>query len=519
MIVLTPIRYFGEIKIWYFGYVFQLAVIIAFALTGHENYALWSYLILKIIFAQLEYKSDSVIAYLVFSISILIPISLIWLGWDWIYLMHGIGVLFFILGYSLGEEWMLLFMCVLIPGNFTWIYGPHDCISIFWLIIYFESGVLVNKIKEKSCFSIVNMALLLSVTITSYFFTEEYFEMAYSIVLVFVILAEYLLISPTQYNDMLEFFEMGIFLFNFIILLAGIYTYFTLFWIFIIFQFAVVFVEVANRPKYLSDLFDTTLGLILSWNTLDLARLVLCFCWAYLNFYSQTNNSMEIILIALTFVRGLTAFRCFNGTRYYVHLIMSSIRDIKFFLVIFFYSTISFGVISSYTNGNAEFSFQNSLITAYDMNLGNFSHTEDFSLGYFVFLCASIINVIIMLNLLISVLANSFENFKTIAAEIDFMEMADVLTEIEGLMIFRRSNSISKYFFVCDSDKKAAGEEGNAKIDEMSKKVDNGFEALEELGERIGNIEKSNSNTENTISEMNAKIDSLLELLKKDSQN
>ena len=74
----------------------------------------------------------------------------------------------------------------------------------------------------------------------------------------------------------------------------------------------------------------------------------------------------------------------------------------------------------------------------YDLNIGAVSHSNTFDMNYVSFLISTVINVIIMLNLLISILGDSFDRFQVIAPEIDFLEMAQTLTEFETLMFWRR---------------------------------------------------------------------------------
>ena len=45
-------------------------------------------------------------------------------------------------------------------------------------------------------------------------------------------------------------------------------------------------------------------------------------------------------------IRGLTGFKAFDKTRYYIKLILQSLDDIKYFLIIFVYTTICFGLLS-----------------------------------------------------------------------------------------------------------------------------------------------------------------------------
>ena len=183
---------------------------------------------------------------------------------------------------------------------------------------------------------------------------------------------------------------------------------------------------------------------------------VLQLCFSYLFLYycllNKTNTSIEYSLLILLFFRGLTGFRCFSGTRYYVRLVLNSVKDISSFIFIFFYSTLAFGAISSLHNN--DFSFENLWIKSYDLNLNVFDANES-SLAYLIFFFATIINVFVMLNLLISILGDSFERFQLSALEIDYIEMVDVIREIEILIIWNRFPCVNYenekgYLIVCD---------------------------------------------------------------------
>ena len=66
---------------------------------------------------------------------------------------------------------------------------------------------------------------------------------------------------------------------------------------------------------------------------------------------------------------------------------------------------------------------------------------------------ATVINVIIVLNLLVSILGNSYDKFTTEAEEIGNREMADLVIEIETMMFWKRNQSKKQYLQVCDETK------------------------------------------------------------------
>jgi hypothetical protein len=148
------------------------------------------------------------------------------------------------------------------------------------------------------------------------------------------------------------------------------------------------------------------------------------------------------------------------------------------------YSTISFGIISGiYRN---DFQVQDIWISSYYVNLGDFSNQQNkIDLTYLSFVAATIVNVIIMLNLLISILGDSFDKFQLSAQQIDCMEMTSALVEVESMMFFRRNREDTGMFLVvCDIAPKMKKEwEGKIivirnEIEEIQNRVREGLEMV-----------------------------------------
>ncbi|OMJ88813.1 hypothetical protein SteCoe_9203 [Stentor coeruleus] len=216
------------------------------------------------------------------------------------------------------------------------------------------------------------------------------------------------------------------------------------------------------------------------WNIIDIGRISLCVAWVILRVLKLDNYSeFQIItwfMVLLNFFRGLSCFRAFDMTRYYTRLIIKAAFDSISFLTIFFYSTLAFGVMyyatvmDNYTN----FTIWK---VPYELNMGNFNNTDDFTLEYMTFIMASIINVIIILNLLISILGDSFEAFQTEAEHIDCLEMAEFCKELETLMFWKRNFNEKRFMQRCQDvqldDKKNWEGRLNAIFDMMQEIKDN----------------------------------------------
>ena len=190
------------------------------------------------------------------------------------------------------------------------------------------------------------------------------------------------------------------------------------------------------------------------WNIIDLFRVTICFVWILIDVYIGESEVVWVsyIMVSFNFLRGLTGFRAFDKTRFYVRLITRAFIDTIPFIIIFFYTTLFFGMLY-WTSGT---SYRNDVFvdvwkTAFEANMGNFTNSDQADLNFLYFMFTSVINVIIILNLLISILGDSYERFQTEAVEIGNLEMVELILEIETLMFWRRQKNIRSFPQVCDA--------------------------------------------------------------------
>jgi hypothetical protein len=119
-------------------------------------------------------------------------------------------------------------------------------------------------------------------------------------------------------------------------------------------------------------------------------------------------------------------------------------------MVIFLYTTLAFGLLNSIDN-TKEITLEQIWIWSFDLDLGDVNHNSVFNIRYIIFFAASVVNVIIMLNLLISILGDSFDRFQVSATESDYMEMTDCIYEIECIMFWNRNRNESFPLLIWDS--------------------------------------------------------------------
>ena len=179
----------------------------------------------------------------------------------------------------------------------------------------------------------------------------------------------------------------------------------------------------------------------LSLGTIGYIRSCIVFRWISDQFISKDSKYVTYGLISLIMIEGLSVFRCFKPTRYYIRLILNSIQDVLPFIIIFLYTTFSFGTILSVYK---DVSMSEIWINTYDINIGLGLHSSSFDKDYVLFLIASIINFFIVLNLLISILGDSFDHFQVNADIIDLLEMAEAISGVETIASFKELEDFSK---------------------------------------------------------------------------
>jgi hypothetical protein len=135
----------------------------------------------------------------------------------------------------------------------------------------------------------------------------------------------------------------------------------------------------------------------------------------YLDYFRDTYINMPIlnwVVVLLSIVRGITGFRAFTMTRYYIGLILVSAKKITSFVIIFIYTTLSYGLlrlvamnekVELYTIWHESFLLVAGKTDKFE--------SENLDLLTITFIFAVFLNVILMLNMIISILGDSVDEF------------------------------------------------------------------------------------------------------------
>ena len=115
-----------------------------------------------------------------------------------------------------------------------------------------------------------------------------------------------------------------------------------------------------------------------------------------------------------------------------VRLLSEVINDMQVFFIILSYSTLAFTFIL-YLN-EAKLRFGQYLTVSYRLNLGDFNTDFEKPFDWTIFFFATVINPLIMLNLLISIMGNTYARVKEGNDIANFQELTEMILEIEKLI-------------------------------------------------------------------------------------
>ena len=209
------------------------------------------------------------------------------------------------------------------------------------------------------------------------------------------------------------------------------------------------------------------------WNYVDIVRAGSCIVWILMSLERPDVSVFGMIVAGLCFLRGLTHFRAFSGTRYYVRMVLDVIKEASTFIILLFYTTFAFGILYSIASYPQILSPQAAWQSAYELNMGHIDLSHTNSLQWSCFMLASLVNVIVMLNLLVSILGDAFEKVQARNVEADVREMIETVLEYESLMVWRRTCGEKQFLQVCSEGFQEEVEEDQWKgrADAIKKKV------------------------------------------------
>lgn len=159
------------------------------------------------------------------------------------------------------------------------------------------------------------------------------------------------------------------------------------------------------------------------------------------------ENTQRVIISIVTlfmWLKFLYFFRLFDSTSYLIRIIVTVIIDMQNFFIVLVSMTIGFGnaflILSLGNPEGSQFTtgYINSILYVYQMTLGAFDTTAfgDVAptLVWVLFLLVTVFVMIILLNLLIAIISDSYANVSAAAEQAKYQERASMISENNHLI-------------------------------------------------------------------------------------
>ena len=192
------------------------------------------------------------------------------------------------------------------------------------------------------------------------------------------------------------------------------------------------------------------------WNYIDLSRVGFFYVFMILIIgYEYHCEWVLIVLVVLSWVRGITIFALFNDTRYMIQLIWEVIVDIIPFAIVIMYSIIAFFFINLaveedlHAEGN-RLDMVMRLIQSYFDSIGKVNYDDYNKMQILLVISSSAFNLIIMMNLLISILRTTYSRVNDNSKIENFKQMTELIIESESLMVTKRNLHKKTFLHICE---------------------------------------------------------------------
>ncbi|CDW80622.1 wd-40 repeat protein [Stylonychia lemnae] len=181
------------------------------------------------------------------------------------------------------------------------------------------------------------------------------------------------------------------------------------------------------------------------WNYTD----TIAFIFLYIGIIMSLSEENNITVFCLL-LRGMSHFRIFSSLRYFINMIIEIIKDMASFSIILVYWIVGFSLMfylfsfekeygreDSFDIDASSLNFLDSLQFTYKLSFGDFD-TEEFTVQQWIlFIISTFFIPLVLFNLIIAVMGDTYDRVQTSAASVDLKEQAKLVLEVEGLLNFK----------------------------------------------------------------------------------
>ena len=319
------------------------------------------------------------------------------------------------------------------------------------------------------------------------------------------------LLLQTKWQEVRMYLYFQASLFLIYLILISVYTVFfmnarsflfPIFFMNLIFLGYEIFQMYAGRRLYWEDI----------WNYLDISRCILVVCYCFFNFTNEISDSdrgsVLVVINLLSWIRGINYFRLFHNTRTMVNLIKEACQDIISFLIIYWYLNIAFGFIYFALESAESDMITDYIVEAYKLTFADYDTTEYDLLEWIVFFISTMANTLIMLNLLICILFDTYDKVKALSVIADRKEIAQLVLEGEVTMFFNRNSERKKRYLHA-----ALGQEIEKDVDPVEVRLKSIKRDVRKVVGYAREVKENSDDTNQKVKELEKKINDMNDAL------
>lgn len=247
-------------------------------------------------------------------------------------------------------------------------------------------------------------------------------------------------------------------------------------------------------------------------NAIDVVRGVLCAAWSVQILFTQQHKYFTLAVVAFCFLRGFTYFRSFKMTRIFVFTTLAVVREMYSFLIILWYSVFAFGILNGVM-------LQTDALTSawkegFNLLMGNVDNSSYGFVEWAVFASANVTNIVIMLNLLVSILGEAYAKTQMSVREHDLHLQLDLIIEYESMMFWRKhTTSVSTALVTCRLAETNEGEEWQGQILQITNNIKS---TIRETNQKLITLDEQTGNRLKAVeTRLDKRLDALDEQVRK----
>ena len=162
----------------------------------------------------------------------------------------------------------------------------------------------------------------------------------------------------------------------------------------------------------------------------------------------EYNKYLLCVIIILSWGRFISVFRIFSATRYLIRIIIEVIKDMIPFMLILSTGTLAIGLLFYEIEGNKR-DIISCILQSYRIAYGDYDVENYTNEKWVVFIAATVINPLIMMNLLISIMGDTYSRVQDLQAVADSKELGSMILEVEPMLFWKRSSGDKMFLQQC----------------------------------------------------------------------